>query len=55
MLGIDELAYSEGFTDGQENLIDEIFELIDSAEGRTEAYEAVIELLTQKKKEIESL
>lgn len=50
-----ESAYNDGFIDGQEDILDEILNIVDDSVGRTEAFEAIMEMVESKKKEIESL
>lgn len=50
-----ERSYNFGFVDGQEDILDEILTIVDDADGRTEAYEAIMKFVEEKKKEIDSL
>lgn len=50
-----EISYNDGFIDGQEMILDEIIAIVDDSDGRTEAFEAIMKLVNEKKKEIESL
>lgn len=50
-----EIAYNDGFVDGQEDILDEILSLVDDSDGPTEAFEAIMKMVEEKKKEIESL
>jgi uncharacterized protein (DUF1778 family) len=50
-----EVIYNDGFIDGQEDILDEILNIVDDSDSHTEAFEAIMEFVEQKKKEIESL
>lgn len=50
-----ESHYSDGFVDGQLDILDEIITIVDDSDGRTEAYEAIMNFVNAKKREIESL
>lgn len=48
-------SYNEGFIDGKTHILDEILDIVENADGRTEAYEELMEFVNEKKKEIDSL
>lgn len=50
-----EQFYNDGFIDGQENILDEIIQIVEDSDGRAEAFEAIMNFVDEKKKEIESL
>lgn len=51
-----EYAYHDGFIAGQESIVDEIIDIVDSSDGDFhERYVKIMEFVDEKKKEIESL
>lgn len=51
-----EEAYSDGFLDGQENILDEIRQIVEDSDGDFhERYVEIMEFVDDKKREIESL
>lgn len=50
-----EVHYAEGFIDGQIDVIESIMDIVNSADGRTEAYEEIMQYIQELEKEIDSL
>lgn len=50
-----ESAYSDGFVDGQEDILDQIIDIADSEETFVERYAAIMDMVDEKKREIDSL